>query len=229
MSTAVHAPPSARRGAADALAAEYLAAVSTGDRRTAFGVVDRALAGGMDVRGLYLDVFQPALVEIGRLWQRNAITVADEHLATAITQAAMARLYERLFQSATGDGPLLVAACVDSERHDVGLRMLCDILELDGWDTVYLGSAVPMDHLVRMVCQRHPDAVALSASLAPHLGRVEETVRAIRAACGTRQPVIAVGGRPFAADPELAARVGADLTADDADEAARRLNERFAR
>jgi methanogenic corrinoid protein MtbC1 len=222
------APPrrSARPGA-DALAAEYLEAVSTGNRRRAFDVVDRALAAGMDVRGLYVDVFQPALRGIGRLWQQNAISVADEHLATAITQAAMARLYERLFQAASGGGPLLVAACVDAERHDVGLRMLCDLLELDGWDTVYLGSAVPLDDLVRMVCSRRPDVVALSASIAPHVGRVEETVRAIRAGCGDRQPVIAVGGRPFAAEPELAARVGADLTAADADEAARRLNERF--
>ena len=71
----------------------YLEALRAGDRRRAFGVVDGARAAGLDLGAIYMEVFQPALREIGRLWQENAITVADEHLATAITQAAMARLY----------------------------------------------------------------------------------------------------------------------------------------
>lgn len=214
--------------ARDDAANRFLDAIVAGNRRRAFEVADQAQSAGMDIRGLYLQVFQPALREIGRLWQQNRITVADEHLATAITQAAMARLYEGLFASATGAGPLLIAACADSERHEVGLRMVCDILEMEGWDTVFLGAAVPMPELVRMVCERKPQVVALSASLGPSVRRVEAAIRAIRDGCGAEQPVIAVGGRPFSADPELARRMGADLTASDAAEAAERLKERFA-
>jgi methanogenic corrinoid protein MtbC1 len=163
---------------------------------------------------------------VGRQWQLNLITVADEHLATAITQAAMARLYDRLFSAATGDGRLLLAACADTERHEVGLRMLCDILEMEGWDTVFLGATVPVEDLVQMVRDRRPDVVALSASIAPHLPRVREAVRAIRDQVA-ELPLIAVGGRPFVEDPELALRMGADFTAPDAAEAAERLKEWF--
>lgn len=212
--------------AAEALA-PYLDAIVAGNRREAFGVVDRALDEGMDLRALYLEIFQPALREIGKLWQQNRITVADEHLATAITQAAMARLYDRLFAAAAGEGPLLVAACADTERHEVGLRMICDILEMEGWDTVFLGATVPVEDLVEMVLARRPDVVALSASIAPHLPRVREAIRAIREATPGGGPVIAVGGRPFLDDPRLAEQVGADLTAKDAAEAARRLRERI--
>ncbi|HEX8692751.1 MAG TPA: cobalamin-dependent protein [Longimicrobium sp.] len=209
--------------------AAYLDAVVAGSRRDAFAVVDAALAAGMELRDLYLDVFQPALREVGRLWQENRVTVAEEHLATAITQAAMARLYDRLFARATGEGPLLLAACADAERHEVGLRMICDLLELEGWDTVYLGAAVPVEDLVGMVRGRRPDVVALSASIAPHLPRVREAVRAIRAALPQGGPLIAVGGRAFRQDPELAGWIGADLTADDAAELAELLKERFQR
>ncbi|HSU17633.1 cobalamin B12-binding domain-containing protein [Longimicrobium sp.] len=218
------APAPVARG--DAPAA-YLDAVVAGNRRRAFDVVDAALAAGMDVRSLYLEVFQPALREVGRLWQRNVITVADEHLATAITQAAMSRLYERLFAAALAQGPLLVAACADSERHEVGLRMVCDLLEMEGWDTVFLGATVPLEDLVEMVRERRPEVVALSASIAPNVPRVGEAIRAIRAVPG-RAPLIAVGGRAFSEDPGLAARLGADLTAGDAAEAAERLKRRFA-
>ena len=214
--------------AGEEVPAAYLDAVVAGNRRRAFDVVDAALAGGLDIRALYVEVFQPALREVGRLWQRNVITVADEHLATAITQAAMARLYDRLFAAALAEGPLLVAACADGERHEVGLRMVCDLLEMEGWDTVFLGATVPLDDLVRMVRERRPQVVALSASIAPNVSRVGEAIRAIRGAVPGRTPLIAVGGRAFAEDPGLAQRLGADLTAHDAAEAAERLKQRFA-
>jgi methanogenic corrinoid protein MtbC1 len=206
----------------------YLQALLQGDRRAAMAVVDDAVQRDMGVRALYLEVFQPAMREIGRLWQENRITVADEHLATAITQAAMARLYDQLFAGAAAHGPLLLAACADQERHELGLRMICDVLEMEGWDTIFLGASVPVEDLVRMVLDRKPEVVALSASIAPHVARVREAVRAIRLAVPHDGPMIVVGGRAFGDDPGLAARLGADLTARDALEATEVLKERFA-
>jgi methanogenic corrinoid protein MtbC1 len=213
---------------ADEVRRRYLDAILAGSRREAFGVIELARAEGLGIRTLYLDVFQPAMREIGRLWQDNRITVADEHLATAITQASMARLYEELFRSSPEPGPLLVAACADQERHELGLRMICDVLEMEGWDTVFLGASVPVEDLVEMVRVRRPQVVALSASIAPHVGRVREAIRAIRETDGGASPLIAVGGRAFMDDPGLAERLGADLTAKDAVEAAEILKTKFA-
>jgi methanogenic corrinoid protein MtbC1 len=213
---------------AEEVRARYLDAILAGSRREAFGIVELARAEGLGIRSLYLDVFQPAMREIGRLWQDNRITVADEHLATAITQAAMARLYQELFQATPDPGPLLVAACADNERHELGLRMICDVLEMEGWDTVFLGASVPVEDLVEMVRVRRPQVVALSASIAPHVGRVREAIQAIRGVDGSAAPLIAVGGRAFMDDPDLAERLGADLTAKDAVEAAELLKMKFA-
>jgi methanogenic corrinoid protein MtbC1 len=204
----------------------YLRAVREGDRRSAFRVVDRARAAGLELETVYLEVLQPALREIGRLWQENQLSVADEHLATAITQAAMARLYQEAFAAGAGGGPTLIAACADLERHEIGLRMLCDLLELEGWETVYLGATVPTEDLVRMVRDRRPDVVALSVAIAPHLPRLREMIRAIREATGDAPPLVLVGGRPFHAHPELAEKLGADLTAESAREAVALLRER---
>jgi methanogenic corrinoid protein MtbC1 len=206
----------------------YLAAVLAGRRREAFDAVEQARQAGLGLRALYIDVFQPVMREVGRLWQENRITVADEHLATAITQLAMSRLYEELFGDRVDAGPLLVAACAEDERHELGLRMICDLLELDGWDTVFLGASVPVEDLVAMVKERRPEVVALSASITPHLARVRQAVQAIREAMPEDGPVIAIGGRAFAGDAALAERMGADLTAKDAVEVAERLKERFA-
>lgn len=66
----------------------FVAAQLRGDRREALRVViDEGLAGGATVPELHLRVVQPAQYEIGRLWQENKISVAEEHLATAICRS----------------------------------------------------------------------------------------------------------------------------------------------
>ena len=203
----------------------YLGAIRTGDRKAAWDVIETAHARGALVSDLYLEVFQPALREIGRLWERNEATVAEEHLATAITQLNMARLYTQA-QLPGESGPSLIAACAEMERHEVGLRMLCDLLDMEGWNTTYLGAMVPITSLASMVCDQQPDVVALSGTLAPHVPQLQRAIRELRTACGERQPLIIVGGRAFHQAAELALAIGADLTAQDAREAAHLLRER---
>lgn len=120
-----------------------------------------------------------------------------EHLATAITQAAMARLFDAAVPGMNGSAPTLIAACADVERHEIGLRMVCDLLELEGWDTSFLGATVPIERLVEMVRRRRPEVVALSASLPPHLPRLRAMVETVRGALPDQPPLIVVGGRPF--------------------------------
>lgn len=203
----------------------YLDAVRAGDRRQAFDIVRRAREGGLVLPSVYLEVFQPTLREIGRLWERNELTVAEEHLATAITQAAMVRLYMQ--EESPGGGPTLVAACAETERHEVGLRMLCDIMDLEGWTTYFLGAAVPRESLIDLVRDHDADVLALSASIAPHLSQLRSTIAAVRTALGPERPLILVGGRPFLEQPELAFALGADDTAADAVGAATLLRERI--
>jgi methanogenic corrinoid protein MtbC1 len=204
----------------------YVRALRSGDRRGAFRIVAEARAAGHSIEALYLEVLQAALREVGRLWQMNEMTVAQEHLATVITQGAMARLYEDIFRqqesAAATKRPLLVGACAPRERHEIGLRMLCDLLELDGWDTVYLGASVPDEALVVMLQERRPEVLALSASTTPQITDLEATIRRVRAELET-PPFIIVGGRAFLDDPALAARIGADGVAPDAREAVRML------
>jgi len=209
-----------------AVLSEYLDGLASGNARRAMAAVETARRDGLDLRTLYLHVLQPALHEVGRRWETGAMSVAEEHLATAVTQTVMSRLAGELFLQAPTGGPTLVAGCVDDERHDVGLRMLCDLLELEGWSTVYLGPTVPTRDLVRMVAARRPDALALSVSLAPHLLAVRDAIAQVRGLEPPR-PVVMVGGRALASAPDLAARLGADLTASDAGEAVALLEERF--
>ena len=202
---------------------DYVAGLVAGDRRRAMSAVESGRANGLDLRTIYLSVLQPALREVGRRWEMGTMTVAQEHLATTITQTIMSRLAGEHFRD-NERGPMLIAACVGAERHAIGLRMLCDLMELEGWMSVYLGPTVPGGDLVRMVGEKRPRAVALSVSLPPHLLPTQAAIAEVRA-LGSPQPVVVLGGRAIS-DAALAQRLGADLTAQDAAEAVEQLTRR---
>jgi len=200
------------------LAEAYLRAVLAGDRKVASRLVTDAIAGGVSLHDIYLHVFQSAQHEIGRLWQRNEIGVADEHLATAITQMIMSQLYPMLFS-----GPrrqrTFVSACVGGELHEIGARMVADFFEMDGWKTYYLGANTPLSGIVKMICERKADIAGISVTISFNLDAAKQVIRAIREETGCRDTKVIVGGYPFAVAPELWKTIGADGYAANAAEA----------
>jgi MerR family transcriptional regulator, light-induced transcriptional regulator len=183
-------------------------------------LVGEMLASGMSLVDVYVDVLQASQHEIGRLWQRNLISVAEEHYYTAATQLVLAQLYPQVFsQSAGGGGPRVVIACVPGELHELGARMVADVAQLAGLHAYFLGANLPVRDLIGFLAERHARVLGLSATIAPHLARLAATIRAVRDDPRTRDVGILVGGYPFARAPELWRSVGADACAADAREA----------
>lgn len=199
------------------LAGQYLKALLDCDRERARELILGAVATGTTVRDIYLHVFQAAQYEVGRLWEANVITVAQEHYCTAVTQSVIAELYPRLFWS-NRCGKRLVAACVEGEMHEMGVRMVCDFFEMEGWDTYYLGANTPTADMLKMVEDRKADVLAISATMRSHVPAVEELVRAVRSSATLARVPILVGGRSFNMTADLWKLVGADGTARDAAE-----------
>ena len=201
-----------------ALACRYVEALLRLDRDGAQRHVEAALADGIPVRSIYLDVLAASQWEIGRRWERHEISVAQEHYCTAASQVIMARLGAALPATAA-TAPLLVAACARGNLHEFGLRLLADLFAMAGWRTVYLGAGVPDADLVALASDARADVIALSASLEAHVPRVANTVRALRDHPRARRAMILVGGDAFNATPGLWREVGADGHAADAGEA----------
>ncbi len=205
------------------LAREYLDTVLAGDRWRASRLILDAVESGVDIRDVYLRVFQPAQMEVGRLWQMNRVSVAHEHFCTAATQMIISQLYPRIFSSRRV-GRSLVATCISGELHEIGARMVSDFLELEGWDTYYLGANTPTEGIVQMVKERNAHVVAVSATMTYHISAVANLVDAVRSAVGENVKVM-VGGYPFRLSDSLWQSVGADGCAEDAQGAVALANE----
>jgi methanogenic corrinoid protein MtbC1 len=186
-------------------------------------VLDAALDAGVPVHDVYLHVLQPALYEVGARWSRAEISVAQEHLATAAAQSTMAWLAARFTRSErTGRGRIVIA-CAEDELHSVGIRMVADFLDADGWDVTWIGAMTPSAGLTELA--RGARAVAISAALPERIPLVRRAVAALRELPGA--PFVLVGGQAFAGSRERALATGADAYAKDAAAAVRVLDERF--
>lgn len=182
--------------ALEALRARYVEAQLRGDRREALRLVDEeGIGAGHSVPTLHLHVITPAQREIGRLWQENVITVAQEHAATAISQLVVAHLYRHL-PVHPPLGRRVLVACAPGERHEMGARIASDFLEAAGFSVEYLGADVPADGLAERVRALAPDLVVLSAATGMCTPGLVDAVRAVHAVRGPDFPVL-VGGAAF--------------------------------
>lgn len=206
------------------LAEAYLAALLEGQRYVASTLVLDAVESGVSVKDIYLHVFQRSQHEIGRLWQMNQISVAQEHYCTAATQLIMSQLYPYIFSSER-NGYTMIVTCVAQELHEIGARMIADFFEMDGWDTFYLGANMPSPSIVGEIVKREIDLVAISVTLTSHIGAVSDLIAAVRAEERCQQVKIIVGGYPFNVEPKLWQQVGADGCGRNAEQAIRLANQ----
>lgn len=196
----------------EGLAAErrlYLQAVLRGQREAAMGIVAESHNAGHPVLDLYLKILQPTQYEVGRLWERNVITVAEEHMATAITQSVMARLYPLMPQKQQPCRGRMVLTGVQGEMHQVGANMVADVVEIHGWEVRFLGTNLPHAGILRVIEEERPDVVGISATMLFNLPRVRELIEEVRALPVPPSRII-VGGSAFRAAPEAWKEVGAD-------------------
>lgn len=200
------------------LAQDYLDALLRAERRQASQLVLEAVEQGVGVKDIYLHVFQPSQREIGRLWQVNRVTVAQEHYCTAATQLVMSQLYSHIF-GVERVHRRMVATCVGGELHELGVRMVSDFFEMEGWDTYYLGANTPTKSVLKTIESREADILGISATITFHISAVMELVEAVRQSEAGRSVKILVGGRPFNVAPDMWRTVGADAFAHDAQQA----------
>jgi MerR family transcriptional regulator, light-induced transcriptional regulator len=200
------------------LASSYFQNLLAGKREEALSVIMNAYHSGVPIKDLYMHVFQPVQMESGRLWQTNKISVAQEHFCTAATQLVMSRLYPYLFTGERKDLTFM-GTCVGRELHEIGIRMISDYFEMEGWNSYYIGANIPNREVVKAVKEYQPDLLGLSTTITYHIKEVKELIETVREdeECGNTK--IIVGGLPFNRDPELWKAVGADATAVTAEEA----------
>lgn len=200
----------------DAVRERFLDAQLAGDRRAACAIVAERMAARPSVSALIRDVLRPCQLELGRRWHRGEVSVAQEHVGTAVAQLALATACTS-GTYAPRRAPRILAVCPEGELHELALRMAAEQIEEGGYDVHYVGASTPSRALSALASDLRPAAVVASVSLSENLPALVGLIDALRA--GAADVPVLVGGLPFEIDAGIGPRVGANavtLTAGDA-------------
>ena len=122
--------------------AKLAARMAAGDEAGAWGVVDAALASGVEAADVYLDLLVPALEVVGEGWEAGELTVADEHRATAVALRLVGRLGPRFARRGRKRGTVVVGAPA-GEQHALPSAILADLLRGVGFEVLDMGANTP--------------------------------------------------------------------------------------
>ena len=195
---------------------ERLASLSL--QATSHEVVDFVtglMENGVDVERLYLKLLTPTAALLGQFWTDDVCSFADVTIGVGHLQTAMRSLHRAFFANTVqtaASSPRAMLLPLPGEQHTFGLSMLSAFFTRAGWDT-WSGTVADAGELNAMVRGDWIDLIGFSLSHDALLDDARRHIAAVRSASRNPAIVIMVGGLPFALDPSLALKIGADGTA----------------
>jgi MerR family transcriptional regulator, light-induced transcriptional regulator len=197
---------------------QYFDALVRCDPAAATDLVLELLESGSSLREVVEQVVAPAQAHVGELWERGEWSVAQEHAATATTEAAVSALWVMTARRRLDAGPHVALACAEGEWHALPSRMAAAMAAEAGAHVTVLGPSMPADDLRRRLALGDVDVLAVSCTVPVNLLGAARCVVAGHAA---GVPVV-VDGAAFTGRPARARAVGADALV----EAPERLGDR---
>jgi methanogenic corrinoid protein MtbC1 len=144
------------------------------------------------VERVYFDLLIPVLIRLGELWERNEISVADEHAATAIIRFILSK-FHALFPAVKPVPHRALVSCVPGEEHDMGAEILADYLEIKGWTVYFIGHSTPEEDILKSVLDLKPDVVFFSMAQISRTPQAKRVIQKVKAALPGAKVIL--GGR----------------------------------
>lgn len=179
-----------------ALAAEYFNAIVHGNSEAAMASVTESMRIGMSLEDIYTEIFQDSMCKVGEMYEAEKISVADEHVASAITERMMSMVSSR-YAPANIHGKLALLGSVAGNNHFLGIRMVADFLHLQGWRCLFMGANVPSSSFVDMIRTKKPALSLVSAATPQHFPELTVLLNAITEIpqqFGIPKTIVGVGG-----------------------------------
>ncbi|ADU30444.1 cobalamin B12-binding domain-containing protein [Evansella cellulosilytica] len=143
---------------------------------------------------IYNELITPAMYTVGELWEKNEITVADEHLATAVCDFVITQTEQQFKFEKNNDLRKALFPSIVKEHHYLGLKMVSILFNEWNWDVRFLQSPLPIEHLIIYVNKWKPDLIGLSFSNVTQIEVLKQYLEQLHShVC--YNPEIIIGGR----------------------------------
>jgi methanogenic corrinoid protein MtbC1 len=175
--------------------------------------MEKIREGILTIPELYSGVLVPALYSIDDCPDDNPGCIWDEHVKTSIIRTIIEVLYPTVIDLAEKEGKKngkIVLTCPEREYHEIGLRMMADFFQINGYQVVYIGSNTPRGQIWEVIRSEKPDYVGISVTDYYLLSEAKKIIERIRNEC-SKDIRILLGGQAFRKNPHTVEEFGGDL------------------
>lgn len=169
----------------------FTKSILAGDVHSLMELHSSSIHSKIDNFTFYEKIIKPSMYRIGDLWEKNQITVADEHLATATLKYLLATIFTH--QEALENHPKALLFCIEGEHHSLGLELANEVFKEKQWNTRYFGANVPVKDALTFIEAWEPHVVGISIGMTTELTRLKACIEKIRE--HNQEIEILVGGR----------------------------------
>jgi methanogenic corrinoid protein MtbC1 len=190
----------------------FLESLLAGDRQACRQVVQQQLETSPDAFQVYDGLLWPAMERVEKLYRKDRINLATEHMATRINRSLADQLQAALTRKES-NGKRILIACADGEPEELGAQMAADLFEANGWDVYFVGGGVPHDEILQLVGVLRPSILMVYGTQPQGVPGVRRLVDLIREIGANPTMNIMVSGGVFNRADGLWKEVNADLYA----------------
>jgi len=152
----------------------------------------------------------PFLAEIGRRWQNNEGSIAEEHYFGVFLRNKLgARFHHGM--SNTG-GRRILAACLPGENHENGLLLFALSAQSRGLRLTLLGANLPIEEVAMAALRSKSEAIVLSGSVYIDMNELLEPIENL---VKTVNLPVFIGGKASSNNFDAIVRTGAIPLGDD--------------
>ncbi len=158
-----------------------------GNRENTFQYLNLLYANRISQVEMFDNIVFPAFHRVGMKWLSGELRIEQEHLASNTALHAIFKLQDHITKKPKHGG-IALCGCLEDEYHEIGITCVNNVLDTNGWTTLYLGPNLPAESFVDAIENYVPNIVCISTTapksqkqLLEQCGRLYETTRIIGA------------------------------------------------
>lgn len=181
---------------------QFAEAIEALDHHRACSLVQNRDISAKELLEFYEFAVSPLLKEIDHFEREGGIF--KEHARTQLIMEAICHFEDSVFSGNQSHGPKrsnykILMYSPEGEHHILGLRMMQDLISINGFETFFPGADMPNDQLKNLLAFYKPTHIIVSITNSYHLVKFKEAMGIIK---NNAQGVVLIGtGRAFEANP----------------------------
>lgn len=171
--------------------------VEKGDSATVKELTKKAFSQKISAEEILNDGLVKGMDAIGIKFKKNEIFIPEVLIATRAMKAGMDIIRPYFTEERNESKGKIVMGTVKGDLHDIGKKIVCMILEGEGFEVVDIGIDVPKEKFLTSIKKENPDIIGMSALLTTTMTYMREVIEAVEKAKLKQNVKIIIGGAPI--------------------------------